>query len=85
LIRGINSLDPNRNNQPLFVIDGLPVDNSTFSTGTSGDRAAALPNRISDINPDDIQTINVLRGGAATALYGLRGANGVIVITTKSG
>ena len=85
LIRGINSLNPSRSNQPLFVIDGLPVDNSTFSTGTSGDRAAALPNRISDINPDDIETINVLKGGAATALYGLRGANGVIVITTKSG
>ena len=85
LIRGINSLNPSRSNQPLFVIDGLPIDNSTFSTGTSGDRAAALPNRISDINPDDIETINVLKGGAATALYGLRGANGVIVITTKSG
>ena len=85
LIRGINSLNPAANNQPLFVIDGLPVDNSTFTTGTTGDRGAALPNRMSDLNPDDIETINVLRGGAATALYGLRGANGVIVITTKSG
>ena len=85
LIRGVNSLNPSANNQPLFVIDGLPVDNSTFTTGTTGDRGAALPNRISDLNPEDIETINVLRGGAATALYGLRGANGVIVITTKSG
>jgi TonB-linked SusC/RagA family outer membrane protein len=85
LIRGINSLNPSANNQPLFIIDGLPVDNSTFTTGTTGDRSAALPNRISDLNPEDIETVNVLRGGAATALYGLRGANGVIVITTKSG
>lgn len=85
LIRGVNSLSPSGNNQPLFVIDGLPVDNSTFTTGTSGDRGAALPNRLSDLNPDDIESINVLRGGAATALYGLRGANGVIVVTTKSG
>ena len=85
LIRGVNSLNPGANNQPLFIIDGLPVDNSTFTTGTTGDRGAALPNRMSDINPEDIETINVLKGGAATALYGLRGANGVIVITTKSG
>ena len=85
LIRGVNSLNPSRSNQPLFVIDGLPVDNSTFTTGTTGDRGASLPNRMSDINPNDIETINVLKGGAATALYGLRGANGVIVITTKSG
>jgi TonB-linked SusC/RagA family outer membrane protein len=85
LIRGVNSLNPSANNQPLFIIDGLPVDNSTFTTGTSGDRGAALPNRMSDINPEDIESINVLKGGAATALYGLRGANGVIVITTKSG
>ncbi len=85
LIRGINSLDPTRDNQPLFVIDGLPVDNSTNTTGTTGDRGAVLPNRLSDINPEDIESVNVLRGGAATALYGLRGANGVIVITTKSG
>ena len=85
LIRGVNSIDPSANNQPLFVIDGLPVDNSTFTTGTSGDRGAALPNRMADLNPEDIESVNVLRGGAATALYGLRGANGVIVITTKSG
>lgn len=85
LIRGVNSLDPNKSNQPLFVIDGLPVDNSTFTTGTTGGRGVQMPNRIADINPEDIQSINILRGGAATALYGLRGANGVVVITTKSG
>src|SRR4051794_3655508 len=85
LIRGINSLDPGKNSQPLFVIDGLPIDNSTFTTGTDGNRGAQMPNRISDINPEDIESVNILRGGAATALYGLRGANGVVVITTKSG
>lgn len=85
LIRGVNSLDPGKSNQPLFIIDGLPVDNSTFTTGTTGGRGVQMSNRISDINPEDIQSINILRGGAATALYGLRGANGVVVITTKSG
>lgn len=90
LIRGINSLDPSANNQPLFVIDGVPIDNSTFTTGSGegGTNAATgvqMPNRIADINPEDIASVNVLRGGAATALYGLRGANGVVVITTKKG
>ena len=85
LIRGINSLDPSKNSQPLFVIDGLPIDNSTFSTGTTGGRGVQMPNRVSDINPEDIESVNILRGGAATALYGLRGSNGVVVITTKSG
>ncbi|HVX26843.1 MAG TPA: SusC/RagA family TonB-linked outer membrane protein [Parafilimonas sp.] len=85
LIRGVNSLDPSKSNEPLFVIDGLPVDNSTFTTGTDGNRGVQMPNRISDINPEDIESVNILRGGAATALYGLRGANGVVVITTKSG
>ena len=85
LIRGVNSLDPGKSNQPLFVIDGLPVDNTTYTTGTTGARGVQMTNRISDINPEDIESVNILRGGAATALYGLRGANGVVVITTKSG
>ena len=85
LIRGINSLNPDKDNQPLFVIDGLPVDNSTYTVGTDGNRGTQMANRISDINPEDIENVNILRGGAATALYGLRGANGVVVITTKSG
>lgn len=80
-IRGVNSLDPNRDNQPLFVIDGIFMDNST---STQGD-AYGASNRAVDLNPDDIESMNILRGGAATALYGLRGANGVVVITTKSG
>ncbi len=85
LIRGVNSLDASKNSQPLFVIDGLPIDNSTFTTGTDGNRGTQMPNRVSDINPTDIESVNILRGGAATALYGLRGSNGVVVITTKSG
>ncbi|MCL4642237.1 MULTISPECIES: SusC/RagA family TonB-linked outer membrane protein [Olivibacter] len=83
-IRGINSLDPARDNQPLFVIDGVLMDNSTSVQG-EGAEGRGLSNRAVDVNPDDIETINILRGGAATALYGLRGANGVVVITTKSG
>ena len=84
LIRGINSLDVSRDNQPLFVIDGILLDNSTSTQG-AGAEFRGMSNRANDINPDDIETINILKGGAATALYGLRGANGVVVITTKSG
>ncbi|GAB3533953.1 SusC/RagA family TonB-linked outer membrane protein [Pontibacter brevis] len=83
-IRGINSIDPNRPNQPLFVIDGILMDNTTSTFG-QGAELRGMSNRLADLNPDDIQSINVLRGGAATALYGLRGANGVVVITTKMG
>lgn len=84
IIRGVNSLSTGQDvNQPLFVIDGIPVDNSTSYQGTTGGRGAMMPNRISDLNPEDIESVTVLRGGAATALYGLRGANGVVVITTK--
>ena len=82
LIRGINSLDGGRNNQPLFIVDGVEIDNSTFTTG--GAETRGMSNRAADINPDDIESISVLRGGAATALYGIRAANGAILITTKS-
>src|SRR5690554_16006 len=83
-IRGINSIDPNRSNAPVFVIDGVVMDNSTSTQGSQAS-ARGMSNRSADLNPDDIASINILRGGAATALYGLRGANGVVVITTKSG
>jgi len=85
-IRGIKSLTGN--NQPLFVIDGIVIDNSNF-TATNlavGDGIGIdYGNAASDINADDIESINVLKGGPAAALYGSRGANGVIVITTKRG
>lgn len=84
LIRGLNSLDPSRNAQPLFIIDGVPMDNSTYTTGDVS-QYRGMSNRAADINPDDIESISILRGGAATALYGLRAATGAVVITTKSG
>ena len=83
ILRGINSLDPTRDFQPLFVIDGIPIDNTTDVTDNS--ELKGMGNRASDINPDDIESINVLKGGAATALYGLRASTGAIIITTKSG
>lgn len=73
-----------QNNQPLFVIDGVPVDNSQNATEDLRG-GVALSNRAVDINPDDIESVSVLKGGAAAALYGTRGANGVILITTKKG
>jgi len=82
IIRGVNSLDPNADNQPLFVIDGVPVDNSTTETGST---PRGLSNRAADINPNDIESMNVLKGAAATALYGVRAANGAVIITTKKG
>ncbi|HKL36915.1 MAG TPA: SusC/RagA family TonB-linked outer membrane protein [Salegentibacter sp.] len=82
IIRGVNSLDPNADNQPLFVVDGVPIDNSTTeSAGTP----RGLTNRAADINPNDIESLNVLKGAAATALYGVRAANGAVIITTKKG
>lgn len=83
ILRGINSMDTRRQFQPLFVIDGIPIDNSTDVT--DGSELYGISNRAADINPDDIESINILKGGAATALYGLRAATGAIIITTKSG
>ena len=73
-------------NQALFVVDGVPVgnDDDGFGGATSV-TGAATPNRIADINPDDIESVSVLKGSAASVLYGSRGSNGVILITTKSG
>ncbi len=80
IIRGETSISGN--NQPLFVIDGVPVDNSQFQ-GSGGSRDFA--NTISDINSDDIESISVLKGPNAAALYGSRAASGVILIKTKTG
>ena len=80
IIRGSSSVTGN--NQALFVVDGVPIDNTTtFSAG--GNVAGA--NRGSDIDYNNVASISVLKGGAATVLYGERGANGVILITTKTG
>lgn len=85
LIRGANSVTGE--NQPLFVIDGVPMDNSNFnSTNTArGGGGIDYGNMANDINPDDIESMSILKGPSAAALYGSRGANGVIMITTKKG
>lgn len=83
ILRGVNSLDPDAENQPLFVIDGIPISNDSYTVGGGGSRG--MTNRAADINMEDVENISVLKGGAATALYGVRGANGVVVITTRKG
>lgn len=84
IIRGATSLS--NDNQPLFVIDGVPVANSLNNIRSMGDRNNVdYGNAISDINPDDVESISVLKGPSAAALYGSRAGNGVILITTKSG
>lgn len=89
-IRGGNSTSESRQNQPLFVIDGVIYDNSTTVTGNTGTDGMSrsnttFSNRIMDVNPEDIETLSVLKGAAAAALYGSRAADGVVVITTKKG
>lgn len=86
VIRGVGAINPSANNQPLYVVNGSPIYNgnggaSASSTGFNYDTGDG----ISSINPDDIESITVLKSGAAAALYGSQAANGVILITTKSG
>ncbi|WP_372755468.1 SusC/RagA family TonB-linked outer membrane protein [Mariniflexile sp.] len=82
ILRGASSITGN--NQPLYVVNGVPLESGNF--GNAGDGGGAdLPNGISDINADDIESISVLKGPAAAALYGVRASNGVIQIVTKSG
>ena len=85
VIRGENSISGN--NQPIWVVDGVAVDNSTFtnSTQTRGYGGLDRGNAIQDLNSEDIESISVLKGPAAAALYGSRAAAGAIIITTKSG
>ncbi len=86
VIRGNGSFG---NNQPLYVINGMPLDNSTSNVPASGNASIGLNadrgDGIGGINPDDIETISILKGATASALYGSRAANGVIIITTKRG
>ena len=84
ILRGVTSLDPSSDNQPLFVVDGIPIDNSTDS-GAEGFDSRGFSNRAVDINPNDVGSVTVLKGAAATTLYGVRAANGAVVITTKKG
>jgi TonB-linked SusC/RagA family outer membrane protein len=99
-IRGLRTL--NGQTQPLFIVDGVPANNSTVSTtnfnpidagggGVGGQdnggefEGTSAPNRMIDMNPDDIESVEILKGAAAAAIYGARAANGVILITTKHG
>ena len=99
-IRGLRTL--NGSTQPLFVVDGVPMNNSTFSTtnfnaidagggGVGGQdnggqlEGTSAPNRMVDLNPGDIASVEILKGAAAAAIYGSTAANGVILITTKHG
>ena len=81
-LRGVSTASGN--SQPLFIVDGIPVDNSNFGNSGSGG-GFDQPNGIADINPDDIESMTVLKGITASAIYGQRASNGVIVITTKKG
>ncbi|MFD1316778.1 SusC/RagA family TonB-linked outer membrane protein [Namhaeicola litoreus] len=85
LIRGVNSISGD--NRPLYVIDGTPIQNSNFNSVSTQRSQGGIDygDLSADINQDDIESINVLKGPAASALYGSRGANGVIMITTKKG
>jgi TonB-linked SusC/RagA family outer membrane protein len=98
-LRGNNTI--NGNYQPLYVVDGIIINNDAYSNGlnaistaggTSTQQGAAITgnedqqvNRIADLNPEDIESIEVLKGSSAGAIYGSRGANGVVIITTKQG
>ncbi|MCJ8208726.1 SusC/RagA family TonB-linked outer membrane protein [Mucilaginibacter sp. RS28] len=83
-IRGASSI--RSNNSPLFVVDGVPLDNGGTSGGLdAGAGTSSAKNPLSFINPSDIENISVLKDASATAIYGSRGANGVVLITTKKG
>ncbi|GJM35932.1 MAG: SusC/RagA family TonB-linked outer membrane protein [Saprospiraceae bacterium] len=85
IIRGSTSLQGD--NQALFVIDGVPINNTNTNSRSQEQAGSGYDygNAASDINPDDIASVNILKGAAATALYGSRAANGVVMITTKTG
>ncbi len=90
ILRGGTSGSESRDNQPLFVVDGIIYDNSSSVVGNSAfdgsmKSATTTSNRVMDINPEDIENMSILKGPAASALYGSRAANGVVLITTKKG
>jgi TonB-linked SusC/RagA family outer membrane protein len=82
-VRGQNTI--NGNAQPLFIVDGVPVSNSSDNLGASAGNSIVQQSRINDLNPEDIESTEVLKGASAAALWGTRAANGVIIITTKKG
>lgn len=82
-IRGTNSI--NAGNEPLYVIDGLPIDNSSVLATSSIVSEKSSRNPLNALNPSDVESIEILKDASATAIYGSRGANGVILVTTKKG
>jgi TonB-linked SusC/RagA family outer membrane protein len=82
-IRGQNTITGNA--QPLFIVDGMPVSNSSDNLGAAAANGIVQQSRINDINPEDIESVEVLKGASAAALWGTRAANGVIIIKTKRG
>lgn len=82
-IRGIGTI--NASSEPLYIIDGVPFSNDTRNIAGSGNAIANSAGALAGINPSDIASINVLKDASATAIYGSRGANGVVIITTKAG
>ncbi|MDR1982030.1 MAG: SusC/RagA family TonB-linked outer membrane protein [Tannerellaceae bacterium] len=83
IIRGATSLG--NDNQPLFVVDGVPVNNALNNVSRLGNAQVDYGNAIGDINPNDIESVSILKGPSAAALYGSRAGNGVVLITTKAG
>lgn len=83
VLRGGSSISGS--NQALIVVDGMPIDNQSVTSGTSVLASTDFGNRGNDLNPDDIESVTVLKGPAAAALYGSRASNGALIITTKSG
>lgn len=85
VLRGVASLSGG--NRPLIVVDGVPISGNSYGTGYSGhsQRGVDMGDPLSDINPEDVESISVLKGAGASAAYGSRGGNGVILITTKKG
>jgi len=79
-VRGIGTISGNA--QPLYVLDGIPIATGSFSQLGVGNQVL---NSLADVNPNDIESIDILKDASATAIYGSRGANGVVLITTKRG
>ena len=84
-IRGANTISGST--QPLIIVDGIPINNSsrTTTTSTASSSGVAQQSRLNDINPNDIASLQILKGASAAALWGSRASNGVVVITTKAG
>jgi TonB-linked SusC/RagA family outer membrane protein len=82
-IRGVNTIEGT--GEPLFVVDGVPMNNQQLDPAATVLTSTVTPNRASDLNPNDIESIEILKGAAAAAIYGARAANGVVLITTRRG